>query len=50
MHCSNRASPIIKKYLTALDGNVVEILPSDIDGLNHPGEFMTDCKKWGREL
>jgi predicted nucleotidyltransferase len=42
---------IIVKKLIAPDGNNVEIVPVNQEGLDHhPGRYMEKCRKWGRDL
>jgi hypothetical protein len=36
--------------LDAPDGNMVEIVESRPEDLQHPGRFMTDLRKWGVDL
>jgi hypothetical protein len=42
--------PMIVRVLTAPDGNKVEVVTTDEEGLNHPGKYMTECKQWGKEI
>jgi predicted nucleotidyltransferase len=42
---------IIVKKLIAPDSNKVEIVSVDQEGLNHhPGRYIAECRKWGRDL
>jgi predicted nucleotidyltransferase len=42
--------PLINEMLSAPDGNNVEIIHTNEEGLNHPAHFMTECRKFGEDL